>query len=141
MKKTRNKIIAIIATILLVASLSCLFTGCVDADYTVIEEKLESSEYGYSANSVEAYGITGCKQKIKADKGKFGTQGYQFVFILYFETEDAAIDYYDSILKGYAWDALAEEEYYSGLAGTMTYERVFNIVICGTKQAVKDVMS
>lgn len=141
MKNTKKTIITIITTLLLVASVSFLMTGCIDADYSVLEAKLESVEYGYAANSVEAYGITGCSQKIKADKGTIGTQGYQFVFILYFETEDAAIDYYKTILEGYAWEALTGEKFYAGLADTMSYERVFNIVICGTKQAVKDVLA
>ncbi len=141
MKKAKRKITAAVAAALMVLMCAGFLTGCIDADYTKIEEKLEKTEYGYAANSVEAYGITGCSHKIKADKGTKGTQGYEFVFVLYFETEDAAIDYYNDIMKGYSWPALEDEVYYDGLAGSMTYERVFNIVICGTRQAVKDVLS
>ena len=141
MEKTLKKIIAVIAVSLVLFVGIFMLTGCIESEYSLVETRLETSDFGYSANSAEVYGITGCSHRIKADKGTKGTQSYEFVHVLYFETEDAAIDYFKDILNGYAWTALEDEIFYDGLTSRMRYERVFNIVIIGTKQAVKDVLN
>lgn len=127
-----------IALLLLVAVFTvAFFSACVDADYNVQATKLQGDKYGYEVETVEYTLKPGSVWRVTATKGT-GSES-QYVRIIYFGTEDAAIDYYYDELIAYSVPALEAER--PDLADKLVHERVGKIVLYGTADAVKDALA
>lgn len=132
-----KKVLPIILLLVVTVFTAMMFTACVDADYNVQATKLQDEKYGYTVETVEYTLKPGSVWRVTANKGT-GIEA-QYVRIIYFGTEDAAIDYYYDEFIAYSLPALEAER--PDLAAKLTHERVGKIVLYGTADAVKDALA
>lgn len=137
MTERSKKALPIIFLLVVAAVAVMFFSACVDADYNVQASKLQGESYGYEVETIEYTLKPGSVWRITATKGA-GIE-YQYVRIIYFGTEDAAIDYYVDEFLAYSLPVLEEER--PDLSERLVHERVGKIVLYGTAEAVEDALA
>lgn len=132
-----KKVLPIMLLLLVSVFTVAMFSACVDADYNVQATKLQGESYGYEVETIEYTLLPGSVWRVTATKGT-GIES-EYVRIIYFGTEDSAVDYYYEEFLEYSVPTLEAER--PDLAAQLVHSRIGKIVIYGTQNAVEDAMA
>ncbi len=135
MKRAIRTLPILLLALTAVFAVTFLF-GCVDSDFSANVAKLEDN--GYTVNTLDTNAnIPGGTTIVDARKGTGVEEEY--VRLYYFNTEDAAIEYYYGTFTEYA--VVEFEKNNPDLASRLAHRLVGNIVIFGTTGGVDDVLA
>lgn len=132
-----KKVLPIMFLLVVAVATVMLFSACVNADYNVQASKLQEESYGYEVETIEYTLKPGSVWRVTATKGA-GVE-YQYVRIIYFDTEDAAIDYYEDEFLAYSLPELIAND--SETADKIVHQRIGKIVLYGTADGVQDALA
>ena len=130
-----KKIISAAFLIMAAAFIVAAFSACVSSEYE--DQALKLQDDGYTVESLDYTGYrTDSVWRIDAVKGSGET--LEYVRIIYFASEDAAIDYYTEVFTE-GLDSLEIER--PDMVADLTHLRVGNIVMYGTSGGVEDALA
>lgn len=131
-----KKIISAALAIMAAAFIVVAFSACVSTDYEDQALKLQDAGYTVESVSCEGHTITDAIWRIDAVKGEKET--LEYVRVLYFTSEDSAIDYYTGVFAQSLEDLRQESP---EMMDDFASERVNNIVLYGTVDAVEEALA
>lgn len=138
MNKTKSGIFAGVLVLALMMVFA-VFTGCVSDDSAKQVTALEDKGYTITAN-LEYTLYPDTTWIVEAEKQTGNVKDY--VRVIYFSSEDSAIEHYETIVAE-GKTALEKEAELTGdysVVNDFSSNRVSNIIVLGTKQGVKDVI-
>ena len=133
-----KKIISAALAIMAAAFIVVAFSACVSTDYEDQALKLQDAGYTVESESCEGHNpkIPDAIWRIDAVKGEKET--LEYVRVLYFTSEDSAIDYYTGMFAQSLEDLRQESP---EMMDDFASERVNNIVLYGTVDAVEEALA